>query len=1067
VIDFFLRRPIFAAVCSIVIVIAGLICIPILPIAQFPRVAPPVVTVRASYLGASAQAVEESVTIPLEEAINGVQGLRYIASQSSNDGSSTITCTFNLERDLDAATNDVQNAVQTAIARLPQQVTLTGVTVGKNAGTFVMAMGFSSTDPNTTALFLSNYAALHIRDDLKRVTGVSDVIIFGERKYAMRLWVDPKRLADNNLDAQDVVNALTEQNVQVAAGAIGHPPTNGRQPYEMSVNATGRLSTPKDFEDLILRATPDGGLVRMRDVGRVELGAESYTTDLHFNGRAAVGLGIQALPNANALDVSKGVRAELEKLAPTFPKGAFYDIAFDSTDFVNESIREVVKTLAIAIVLVILVVFLFLQDWRTTLIPAITIPVSLIGTFALMKLLNFSINTLTLFGLTLATGLVVDDAIVVIENIARFIQQKKIAPLAAASAAMREISGAIVASSLVLLAVFVPVAFFPGTTGQLYKQFALTIACSVSISLFNALTLTPTLSAWLLGHEEEIKRGVWGKVNAGIHWSRDTYHATLGNVFRFRYVLIVLFVAALGLTGFLFKVSPTGFTPDEDQGFFIATVQAPEGTSIDKTEEITKRVEGIIAARPEVRDVFDVIGFGFTGNGSNKATMFVRLKAWGERPGYQHSLSAILYYVLYPQFGRIPDAQVFAFAPPAIQGVGNFGGYQFELEDTGALGLDALTHTAYGIIGAANRDPNLRAVFTTFRNDSPQLVVDIDREKAKALGVPLSNIFNTLEIDLGSLYVNDFDYLNRSYRVFVQADTPYRSVVGNLQTIYVHSASGGIMPLSTLIRAREGKSPPVISHYNLFRSIEINGQPSPGHGSGDAIAAMQRLAKQIDPSGISYEWSGISRDQIESGLLSVLIFALGVIASFLVLAALYESWSDPFVILMCVPLAILGALLAMILRSLLATVFPGIGFVLSDVYAQVGFVMLIGLASKNGILIVAFANQLRAQGLDPVAAAKQAAETRFRPILMTSLAFILGVLPLVVATGAGSSSRHSLGTPVFGGMILSTILNLYVVPVFYVLVVNLTERRRRKSVDGRPNGQGRVEPEERLEPTSV
>ena len=1065
-IDFFLRRPIFAAVCSIVIVIAGLICIPILPIAQFPRVAPPVVTVRASYLGASAQAVEESVTIPLEEAINGVQGLRYIASQSSNDGSSTITCTFNLERDLDAATNDVQNAVQTAIARLPQQVTLTGVTVGKNAGTFVMAMGFSSTDPNTTALFLSNYAALHIRDDLKRVTGVSDVIIFGERKYAMRLWVDPKRLADNNLDAQDVVNALTEQNVQVAAGAIGHPPTNGRQPYEMSVNATGRLSTPKDFEDLILRATPDGGLVRMRDVGRVELGAESYTTDLHFNGRAAVGLGIQALPNANALDVSKGVRAELEKLAPTFPKGAFYDIAFDSTDFVNESIREVVKTLAIAIVLVILVVFLFLQDWRTTLIPAITIPVSLIGTFALMKLLNFSINTLTLFGLTLATGLVVDDAIVVIENIARFIQQKKIAPLAAASAAMREISGAIVASSLVLLAVFVPVAFFPGTTGQLYKQFALTIACSVSISLFNALTLTPTLSAWLLGHEEEIKRGVWGKVNAGIHWSRDTYHATLGNVFRFRYVLIVLFVAALGLTGFLFKVSPTGFTPDEDQGFFIATVQAPEGTSIDKTEEITKRVEGIIAARPEVRDVFDVIGFGFTGNGSNKATMFVRLKAWGERPGYQHSLSAILYYVLYPQFGRIPDAQVFAFAPPAIQGVGNFGGYQFELEDTGALGLDALTHTAYGIIGAANRDPNLRAVFTTFRNDSPQLVVDIDREKAKALGVPLSNIFNTLEIDLGSLYVNDFDYLNRSYRVFVQADTPYRSVVGNLQTIYVHSASGGIMPLSTLIRAREGKSPPVISHYNLFRSIEINGQPSPGHGSGDAIAAMQRLAKQIDPSGISYEWSGISRDQIESGLLSVLIFALGVIASFLVLAALYESWSDPFVILMCVPLAILGALLAMILRSLLATVFPGIGFVLSDVYAQVGFVMLIGLASKNGILIVAFANQLRAQGLDPVAAAKQAAETRFRPILMTSLAFILGVLPLVVATGAGSSSRHSLGTPVFGGMILSTILNLYVVPVFYVLIVNLTERRRKRA-DGGPNGQGRVEPEERLEPASV
>jgi len=1066
-IDFFLRRPIFAAVCSIVIVIAGLICIPILPVAQFPKIAPPVVSVKAVYLGASAQAVEDSVTIPLEEAINGVQGLRYMSSQSSNDGSSTITVTFNLERDLDAATNDVQNAVQTAIARLPQQVTLTGVTVGKNAGSFVMGIGFSSHDRNTTALFLSNYAALHIRDELKRVNGVSDVIIFGERKYAMRLWVDPKRLADNNLDAQDVVNALAEQNVQVAAGGIGHPPTSGQQPYEMSVRAVGRLSTPQDFENLILRSTPDGGLVRMRDIGRVELGAESYTTDLHFNGRSAVGLGILALPSANALDVSKGVRAELDQLATKFPPGVFYDIAFDGTDFVNESIREVVKTLGIAIVLVILVVFLFLQDWRTTLIPAITIPVSLIGTFALMKLLNFSINTLTLFGMTLATGLVVDDAIVVIENIARFIQQKKMAPFAAASAAMKEISGAVVASSLVLLAVFVPVAFFPGTTGQLYKQFALTIACAVTISLFNALTLTPTLSAWLLGHEEELKNRFWRAVDSTIHWSRDTYHATLGSVFRFRYVLIALFVAALAFTGFLFKVSPTGFTPDEDQGFFIATVQAPEGTSMDKTEGITKRVEAIIAARPEVLDVFDVIGFGFTGNGSNKATMFVRLKKWADRKGFSHSLTSLLYYTLYPQFSQIPDAQVFAFSPPAIQGVGNFGGYQFELEDTGAVGLDKLTHTAYGIIGAANRDPDLRAVFTTFRDDSPQLVVDIDRDKAKSLGVPLSNVFNTLQIDLGSLYVNDFDYLDRSYRVYVQADTPFRSVVGNLQNIYVHSASGAIMPLSTLIKAREEKAPPVITHYNLFRSIEINGQPSAGHGSGDAIATMQRLAKQSNTDGISYEWSGISRDQIESGLLSVLIFTLGIIASFLVLAALYESWWDPLVILLCVPLAILGALLAMIVRDLIAAIFPGVGFVLSDVYAQVAFVMLIGLASKNGILIVAFANQLREQGLDPVAAAKQAAETRFRPIIMTSLAFILGVLPLVVATGAGSSSRHSLGTPIFGGMILSTILNLYVVPVFYVLIVNLTERRKRARTGTGPNGQGRIEPEERLEPVSV
>jgi HAE1 family hydrophobic/amphiphilic exporter-1 len=1065
VIDFFLRRPIFAAVCSIIIVFAGLICIPILPVAQFPRIAPPVVTVRASFIGASAQAVEDSVTIPLEEAINGVQGLRYITSQSGNDGSSSITCTFNLDRDLDAATNDVQNAVQTASAILPSEVTLSGITVSKNAGNFILGIGFSSRDPQTTSLFLSNYAGLYIKDALKRVPGVSDVIIFGERKYAMRLWIDPKKLADNNLDAQDVVNALNDQNQQIAAGSIGHPPIATGQPYEISVNAVGRLSTPQQFENLILRATPDGGLVRMRDVGHVDLGAEDYSTDLRFNGRPAVGLGILVLPSANALDVSKGVQAELNHLAQKFPPGVFYQVAFDRTQFVDESIHEVLITLAIAIALVILVIFLFLQDWRTTLIPAITIPVALIGTFALMKILNFSINTLTLFGLTLATGLVVDDAIVVIENIARFIQQKKMAPYAAASAAMKEISGAVVASSLVLLAVFVPVAFFPGTTGQLYKQFALTIACAVSISLFNALTLTPTLSAWLLRHEEESKIGFWGAVNRIIHGARTKYHGSLDTIFRYRYALLGLFVIALGLTGYLFKATPTGFTPDEDQGFMIVTLQAPEGTSFDVTRGITQRVENIIRQRPEVLAVFDVAGFGFTGNGSSHATMFVRFKSWRDRPGYQHSLQAIL-NDLYPKFASVTQAQVFAFTPPAIQGVGNFGGYQFELEDTGAIGLNSLTGAAYGLIGAANQDPNLRSVFTTFRNDSPQLVVDIDREKAKSLGVPLANIANTLQIDLGSLYVNQFDYLNRSWRVYVQADAPYRSLIGSLQNIYVHSSSGSIMPLSTLLTARLGKSPPVITHYNLFRSIEINGQPSPGHGSGDAIAAMERVANRVDPKGISYEWSGVSLDEIESGTLSILIFGLGVIACFLVLAALYESWSDPFIILMCVPLAILGALLAMMFRGMLAGVFPGIGYVLADVYAQVGFVMLIGLASKNGILIVAFANQLRAQGLSTVAAAKQAAETRFRPIVMTSLAFVLGVVPLVTATGAGSSSRHSLGTPVFGGMILSTILNLFIVPVFYVLVVGFVERRKARKI-GASNGAGPSEPDGVLETASV
>jgi HAE1 family hydrophobic/amphiphilic exporter-1 len=1065
VIDFFLRRPIFAAVCSVIIVLSGLVCIPLLPIAQFPKIAPPVVTVQAIYTGASAQAVEDSVTIPLEEAINGVQGLRYMTSQSSNAGTSSITCTFYLERDLDSATNDVQNAVQTAIARLPNEVKLTGVTVSKNAGNFVMGIGFSSHDPKTSALFLSNYASLYIKNYLKRVKGVSDVIIFGERKYAMRLWLDPKKLADNQLDVNSVINTLLDQNVQVAAGSIGTPPTSGNQPYEMSVRAIGRLTSPQQFQNLILRATPDGGFVRLRDVGRVELGAENYTTDLHFDGRPAVGFGILALPSANALDVSRSVRAELDQLSAKFPKGTYYEVAFDGTSFVNESIREVVITLSIAIVLVILVIFLFLQDWRTTLIPAITIPVALIGTFALMKLLNFSINTLTLFGMTLATGLVVDDAIVVIENIARFIQTKGMAPMAAASAAMKEIAGAVVASSLVLLAVFVPVAFFPGTTGQLYKQFALTIACSVAISLFNAMTLTPTLSALLLRIEEPAKHGFFGVVNRAIAWTRVTYHETLGGLFRFRYAIVLLFVGSLALTGLLFKASPTGFTPDEDQGFLIVTMQAPEGTSIDTTARITKKIEGILTKRSEIRNVFDVIGFGFTGNGSNHATMFVRLKDWRDRPGYKHSLQTIL-QELYPQFASITEAQVFAFSPPSIQGVGNFGGFQFELQDTGSVGLQALTRTAYGYLGLGNRDPNLRAVFTTFRNDSPQLVVEVDRQKAQTLGVPLANIFNTMQVDLGSLYVNDFDYLDRSYRVYVQADTPFRSRVGDLQNIFVRSLNGTSMPLSTLVSAHQEKSAPVIYHYDLFRSIEINGQPSPGHGSGDAIAAMEGLAKKLNIPGISFEWSGISLEQIESGSQAALIFALGIIMVFLVLAALYESWSDPFIILMCVPLAILGALLAMIMRSMLAGIFPAIGFVLSDVYAQVGFVMLIGLAAKNGILIVEFANQLRAQGHSAVAAAKQAAETRFRPIIMTSLAFILGIVPLVTATGAGSSSRHSLGTPVFGGMILSTILNLFIVPVFYVIVVTLRERGRKPGGDGDGRGKHVDLPGER-EPAGV
>ncbi len=1068
-IDFFLRRPIFAAVCSMIIVLAGLVSIPSLPIAQFPKIAPPVVTVTSTYTGASAQTVEDSVTTILEEGINGVEGLRYISSQSSNDGTSTITCTFDLDRNLDIAAADVQNAIQSVQARLPSEVTAYGITVTKNSGSFVMGLGLSSHDSATTSLFLSNYADLYIKNELKRVPGVSDVIIFGERKYAMRLWLDPKKLADNGLAASDVVSALQDQNVQVAAGSIGAAPTNGAQPYQMSVRALGRLSTPDQFLALIVKNTADGGHVYVRDVGRVELGAEDYASDLHFGGRSAVGLGIEALPTANALDVSRAVRAKMDELSQKFPTGMYDDIAFDVTTFVDESIHEVIVTLFIAIVLVVAVIYFFLQDWRTTLIPAVTIPVSLIGTFALMKALGFSINTLTLFGLTLATGLVVDDSIVVIENIARFIQEKKMSPLAGASAAMSEITGAVVASSLVLLAVFVPVAFFPGETGQLYKQFALTIACSITISLFNALTLTPTLSALLLGRGERPRNRFFQAVNRGIDRTRKSYHGLLGRIFSVRYVVFPgLFLIGLAITAFMFLHTSTGFTPDEDQGYFITMVQLPEGSSIDQTEKVAAKVEAIMRKRPEVLRIFDVIGFGFTGNGPNKATMFTLLKDWKDRPTFESSVVGILYASkdnLSSQFAQMPEAQIFAFNPPSIQGVGTVGGFQYELQDRGDVGLDKLTGVAQQFIGAANQDPALSRVYTTFRNDNPQLVVNIDREKAEAIGVPLTNIFTTMQVYLGSLYVNDFDYLDRSYRVYVQADQPYRSSLSDLQNIYVKSSSGTIMPLTTLISSTENRSAPVITHYDLFRAIEISGSAASGKGSGDAITAMENLSKKFESGGIGHEWSGISLDEIESGGQSGVIFALGIIIVFLVLAAQYESWTDPFIILVSVPLALLGALLAIwINNNVIGTITAILHFVLhlsfvqprgaifSDVYAQVGYVMLIGLASKNAILIVEFANQLREQGLDAASAARQAAETRLRPILMTSFAFILGLIPLVLASGAGSSSRHSLGTPVFGGMILSTFLNLALVPVVYVVISNLRDRFSPHH-DGGPNGR--------------
>jgi len=1051
--SFFLRRPIFAAVCSIIIFIGGVVVMPTLPIAQYPQIAPPVVTVTASYVGASPEAVEAQVTNPLETAVNSAQGLRYISSTSAQ-GVSTITATFNLGVNLDIAAADVQNLVQSAIGLLPATVQQVGVTVAKNSGAFVMGIALQSDTPKYDTLFLSNYAQLNIVNDLARIPGVSQVRIFGQRQYAMRIWLNPQALAGQGLAATDVINALEEQNVEVAAGSVGSPPTAPNQKYTYAINALTQLSSPQQFANIILRADPNGGFTRLGDVARVELGAQDYSIDLRFDGNTrVVGMGVLQYPDANALQVSDAVRQKLNQLSANFPPGVSYEVAFDTTSFVRESIKEVVTTLLLSVFLVILVIFLFLQDPRATLIPAATIPVSLIGAFFVMKVFGFSINTITLFGLTLAAGLVVDDAIVVIENIARHMEMTRVYGVPGTEPAMREIQSAVVASSLVLFSVFFPVAFFPGTTGQLYKQFALTITAAISISLFQALTLAPTLAARLLHGDVESNWGFFRWFNEGLHRFRDWYGRQLPRLFRRRWPVFGVFVLALLVTAYLFRTTPTAFIPDEDQGYFITLIQAPEGTSLAAEQQIAKKAEAIILAQPEVMHLFDVGGFSFTGSAPNRGLMFTLLKPWSERKGPQHSLAALLGRINYAFYKQIPQAQIFAVNPPAINGVGSFGGYQFELEDRGNLGLPALMGSAYAVMGAAAHDPRLAQVFTQFRINSPQLNVDIDRNKVKSYGASLTDVFNTMEVDLGSLYVNNFTYLNRSWQVIVQADAPYRNDPAALQYLSVRSSAtpapgsattstnatgAGLTPLSAMVTVNPALTAPIISHYNLYRNIEINGAAAPGHGSGEAIDATQQIAAKVLPKGITYEWTGLQLDEIAAGAQSALIFMLGLVFVYLVLSAQYESFVDPLIVLLAVPAALLGALLFINFRHFpLPLLYASVS---QDAYAQVGYVMLIGLASKSAILIVEFANQQLRAGANVWTAALRAAQTRLRPILMTSIAFIIAVLPLVFASGAGSAARHSLGTVVFGGMLLSTFLNLAITPVLYVIIKGLELR---------------------------
>ena len=1055
-VEFFIRRPIFATVCALLIVLAGAVSLPTIPISLYPQLAPPQVVVSCNYIGANSQDVESAVTIILEQAINGVEGMRYISSTSSNDGTSTITVTFQTGYDLDIAAVDVQNRVATAQGRLPAAVNNTGISITKANANFVLAIGFISPDHSLSQAFISNYLDVYVSDALKRVPGVGAVVIFGERKYAMRIWLDPNKLAARGLTPLDVTTALSQQNIEVPAGQLGLPPSDATQSYQMAVRVVGRLSDPREFERIILKSNavsapvgstasaappPGSGIVLLRDVGRAEVGAENYNTSLRFGDSefaagGAIGLGIQQLSNANALDVERKCLAVLAELHKSFPPGLEGVVAVDTTKVVSDSIKEVEKTLAEAIVIVIVVIFLFLQDWRATIIPAVTIPVSLIGTFAFIKIFGFSINSLTLFGITLATGLVVDDAIVVIENVQRHLEEGAADAMEATSVAMREVTSAVIATSLVLISVFVPVSFFPGTTGILYKQFSLTIAFSIAISAFNALTLSPALAAILLRREQH-HGGVLGLIDKTIRWVISVYAVMVTWVVKMRYAFLVLFAAGLAATVYMYEHVPTAFVPTEDQGYFLIIVQTPPGASLSYTTEFADRGAALVAKDSDVFGTFSVMGFSLAGGSSpNSGIIFAPLKPVDDRTklGKGHTAHDIVGR-LAPQLFGVPGGILFAAEPPAIAGIGTVGGFQFILQDGGRNTFGDIDRIAHTMVGQARNPANgLLNLNTTFTANDPQLYVTIDRQKAEAMGVPLSQITAAMGTFMGSSYVNDFNFNNRSYRVYVQAEQQFRRNAGDLREYSVRSNAGQMVPLDNLVALSETSGPQVINHYNLFRSAEIDGSPAEGLSSGQGVENMQKLFEKDKMPGMTFEWTGLALEEVESSGKAVVIFGLGLLVVYLTLSAQYESFALPFIILLAVPMAVLGALSLVSLRG-----------IDDDVYVQIGLVMLIGLSAKNSILIVEFAEQQLAHGKSVIDAAIIAAELRLRPILMTSFAFILGVLPLYFASGAGALGRHSVGTAVVGGMLLSTILNLFFIPVLYVLfktVLGLFSRKR-------------------------
>ncbi len=1022
--QFFIDRPIFASVISIVIVLVGLISLPLLPVEKTPDITPPTVSVEASYPGASAEVIAQTVATPLEEAINGVDGMLYMTSSSSDNGMMMMTVTFEVGTDIDMATVLVQNRVATAEPMLPEEVKRYGIVTQKQSTNFTMIISFLSPDSRYDEIYLSNYINLRIKDVLSRVPGVGKVEIFGGKDYGMRLWLDPEHLKARQVTTGDVLDAVRQQNIQVAAGQIGGMPSPPDQQFQYTIKTLGRLSTVEEFEDIIVRTEPDGRLLRVKDVARVELGAQNYFWYVKHKGIPAVAVGIYPTPQANALNVVSGVRQALTDLSKTFPEGLTFEVPYNPTLFIRESLREVFQTLILVVVLVVLTVYVFLQDWRATLVPAVTIPVSLIGTLAVLLALGMSINTLSLFGLVLAIGIVVDDAVVVTENCVRLIADEKLSSKKAAQKAMRQITGPVIATTLVLLAVFAPTVLAGGITGRLYQQFAITLSVAVCFSTLNALTLSPALCALLLRSAEEKQGFLFRLFDRFMRQTTSLYAGAVKSILRRTAVAIVLFVVITALSIIGFKTLPTGFLPEEDEGTIFIGVRLPDGATLRRTEEVMDQVDAILNNTPGVKEHVTVGGFSLLDGAimPNGGTCFVNLDPWSQRQSPDLHVSKIAERIQ-GQLFMIPDAFCLALSPPPIMGLGMTGGFEVKIQDRGGAGLDALAQAGDDLIYQTMNDPVVTRLNNTLRVTVPQLYLDIDRVKAQTLEVPLHSVFSTLETYLGSSYINDFNLFGRTFKVIAQAEPSFRTAAEDIGRLEVRNRHGQMVPIRTLATVRDIVGPQSVTHYNLYPSTTITGNAQPGYSSGQAIAHMQNLLDETLPSSLGYEWSGLSLQEIEAGGKMVSLFLLAALFAYLFLAAQYESWSIPLAIVLAVPLGLLGAAGFTWLRQYD-----------NNIYTQMGIVLLIGIVCKTSILLVEFAKQLHEEGASITDAAVEAARLRFRPILMTALTTGLGMIPLTLATGAGAAARRAIGTSVFGGVILATLLGVFMIPVFYVAV---------------------------------